>query len=71
MAPAAGLDDRRRSASGLIELVISGIGVGMHNTGPALQMLSWMLAAAVRRLEIQSRRRCTALERPVIADIVV
>jgi hypothetical protein len=45
MAPAGSLDYRRVRARALIEFVVSGIGVGLHDAAAAGQILAWMLAA--------------------------
>ena len=69
MRPAGRLDDRPRLAVGLVEPVEPGIGVRLHQSGVAGQMLLGMLAAAIARVEEHRRRRIGPGERPVVAHI--
>src|SRR5262245_1465000 len=53
MGPAGCLHDRSRLAVGLVEPVEAGIGVRLHQSGIASQMLLGMLATTVARIEEQ------------------
>jgi len=67
VAPARRLEDRSRLSLGVVELAVAAISVGLQDAGPGGEMLPWMLARAVARLEEQRRRRRPATERPVVA----
>ena len=69
MAPTGRLDDRRGTSLRLIEFTEPGIGIGLQDTGPAREMPSRVLAAAIARVEEQGSRRIMAAERPVVPDI--
>src|SRR5204863_7546072 len=49
--PARGLDDRTSLAIGRVEPSEARVGVGLHQSGIACQMLLRMLTAAIRRVE--------------------
>src|SRR5207248_749808 len=55
--PAGGLDNWSSLAAGLVEPVESGIGVSLHQSSIARQMLPRMLAAPIARIEEHRRRR--------------
>ena len=69
MDPAGRFQDRPRLAIGLVELVVSAIGVGLENPGVVGQMRLGMLAGAVARVIEHRRRRRGAAERPIVAHI--
>ena len=69
MHPACRLDQRPRLAVGLVQLGVSGIGVGLEDPGIAGQMRLRVLAAAIARvIEHRCRRRRPA-KRPVVAHV--
>ena len=69
MGPARRLDDRPGLAASLVQPVVAGIGVGLHQPVPGRQVRLGMLAAAVGRVEVGRRRRSGAGERPVVAHV--
>src|SRR6266446_6003897 len=69
MGPAGGLHDRPRLAGGLVEPVEAGIGVRLHQSDIASQMLLGMLAAAIARIEEHRRWWIGAGKRPVVAHV--
>ena len=69
MAPASCLDDRPGLAASVIEPGIAAIGIGLQDPKPVDQVLSWMFASAVGRIEEQRRRWCGSSKRPVVSDI--
>ena len=56
-------------AVGLVELGEAGVGVGLHQSGVARQVLLGMLAATITRIEEHRRRRIGPGKRAVIAHI--
>lgn len=69
MAPACGLDDRRRFALAVVELAEPGVSIGLENAGIVGEMPSGVLAAAIGRVEEYGCRRIRPAEWPVVADI--
>src|SRR5215831_7457840 len=67
--PAGCLHDRSRLAVGLVEPVEAGIGVRLHQSGIASQMLLGMLATTVARIEEHRRRWIGSGKRPVVAHV--
>lgn len=70
MRPARGLDDRAALAIGLVEPAKAGVGVGLHQSGIARQMLLRMLTATIRRVEEHGRWRIWPGKRAVVAHIM-
>jgi len=69
MGPTGGLDDWPSPAVGLVEAVEPGVGIRLHQSRIAGQMLLGMLAATIARI---AEHRCGSVragKRPVIADI--
>ena len=69
MRPAGRLDNRPRLAIGLVQLVVSAIGVGLEDPGITGQMPGRVLAAAIARIVEHRRRWVGAGKRPVIPYI--
>ena len=75
MAPAGNLGNCRHcrepwtSLPRLVERLEPAIGIGLQEAGEVREMGRWMLAAAVRAVEVDRRRRRRTAEWPVIADI--
>jgi hypothetical protein len=69
MRPASGLDNRRWLAARVIEPVEPGIGVRLHQSRIASQMLFRMFGAAIGRVEEDDRRWIAAAKGPVVAHI--
>jgi len=69
MGLAGSLDDRTRLAVGLVQSVEPGIGVRLHQSGIAGQMLFGMLAAMIARIE-EHRRRLLFASAFISADTV-
>jgi hypothetical protein len=68
--PACGLDDPACFATGVVELAEPGIGIGLHQSGMARQMLLGMLAAMIGRVEEHGRRRIRPGKWAIIAHII-
>ena len=69
VCPACGFEDRAWLASGLVELAVAAIGVGLEQPGIPVQMALRMLAAAVARVVENRPRRRRSPERPVVAHV--
>lgn len=69
MRPAGGLDNRRRLATGGIEVVEACEGVGLHDPNPASHMRARMFARPGSRVFEEGGRRVLSTERPIVADI--
>src|SRR4051812_9482202 len=63
------LDDRPRLTSGLVQLVVAAISVGLEDAGITGQMSGRMVAPAITRIVEHRRRWVRAGKRPVIAYI--
>jgi hypothetical protein len=63
--------DRRGLAQrlGLIKLLEAGIAIGMKDAAEGLEVRAWMIAFAVRAVEVAHRRRCLIGTGTAIADI--
>src|SRR6185436_12455995 len=69
MHPTRRLDDRPRLASGLVQLVVATIGIGLEDAGITGQMRLRVLAAAIARVIEHRCRRVLAAERPVVPNV--
>lgn len=69
VAPARGLDNGTPFAIDIVELAEARVGVGLHQSGIACQMLLRMHAATVQRVEEHGCRRIWAGKRTVVAHI--
>jgi hypothetical protein len=69
VGPARGFGNWPRSSPRLVQFAEPGISVGLQDTGPAREMPSRMLAAAVTRVKKHGGRRIAATARPVVPDI--
>jgi len=64
-----GFQDRPRFAIGLIELVVSAIGISLENPSVVCQMCLRMFARTITRVVEHCRRRRAARKRSIIAHI--
>lgn len=69
VAPAAGLQNRRRLTARRIEIAVTTKGIGLQNAAPAGEMRRGMFASAIAGIVEHWRRRIGAAERSVIAHI--
>jgi hypothetical protein len=69
MGPARRLEDRARLPLRLVKPVEPGIGVGLQDTGEAVEVALGMLARAVLRVEEYRGRRIRPGEGAVVADV--
>ena len=67
--PAGGLDQGTRSSSGIIEILVSGIGVSLEEAGISRQMGLGVLGPSIAGIVEHGRRRVRAGEGPVVAHI--
>jgi hypothetical protein len=68
VSPTGRFLDRRGSSSSLIEFVVSGISVGLHDPAVTSEMPSRIFASARARVGEDRRQRNLAAKRPVVAD---
>ena len=69
VSPACRLQDRAWLASGLVELAVAAIGVGLEQPGISRQVALQMLATAVARVVEYRTGRCRSAERPGVAHV--
>ncbi len=69
MGPARRLGDRARLSPGVVQLAVAAIGVGLQDAGPGGEMLPWMPARAVARVEEHGGRRRATAERLIVTHI--
>jgi hypothetical protein len=69
VGPTKGGSDRSRRARGIVQLVVAAVGVSLQDTGEAVKMPYGMLVPAIARGIVESGRRRTSSERPIVADI--
>src|SRR6185437_14492212 len=61
--------DRSLRTRGVVQLVVAAIGVGLQDTGEALEMPRGMLLPSVARGVIERGRRRRSAERPIVANV--
>ena len=69
MRPAQRAEHRGGLVAGMVEVVVTAIGVGLQDTGPARQVPGRVFFPAVCREVIERGRWCPTAEGPVIAQI--
>src|SRR5580704_7515500 len=69
MAPTRRLGDWPRSTFAVIEIAEAGISIGLQDAGVPGEMLRWVFATAIARIEEHGRRRVRPGKRPVVPDI--
>src|SRR5580704_2728853 len=69
MAPTRRLGDWPRSTFAVIEIAEAGISIGLQDAGVPGEMLRWVFATAIARIEEHGRRWVRPGKRPVVPDI--